>query len=387
MLDFLKQPSLNPFDGYAYMREHHPIYEDEQGVWHVFCYEDVKEVLSNYAIFSSKRSGDIEAYDPISASLISQDPPRHRLLRSLVSQAFTPKAIAALQPRIQEITKELFHHLHESASPDFVKQFSYPLPVIVIAELLGVPSSDQERFKEWSDAIVTGSHALENGEEITYDNAQQEMIEYFSQIISSRKKSPKDDLISRLLEAQIDGEALSHMDILGFCILLLVAGNETTTNLLSNAIYTFHNYPDVWHQLKANPELTDQAVEETLRYRSPVQNMSRLTISETVLSGRILPPGKFVVAWIGSANRDDRVFPQANEFILTRTNLRHVAFGHGIHFCLGAPLARLEASIALRYMLDVDFQFVVDEKRSELINSNFVYGFSRMPLEQCTSSL
>lgn len=225
---------------------------------------------------------------------------------------------------------------------DIVDALTTPLPVIVIAELLGVPASDRSRFKVWSDAIIAGSRQMEAGEELTFNEAQREMVEYFSAMIHARMKNPQDDLISGLVTAKVDGESLSQLDILGFCILLLVAGNETTTNLLSNALFTLHEQPELWAQLTRDPSLIPPFIEEVLRFRSPVQHMYRTATTDVELSGVAIPAGSHIVAWIGSANRDETIYPDAQTFRIHR-DARNIAFGHGIHFCLGAPLARLEA--------------------------------------------
>jgi cytochrome P450 len=344
---FAEENALNPFPWYREMRESALVHFDQRfSSWNVFGYGDVQRVLSEHTTFSSEYGGQA-GRDPLASSLINTDPPRHRQLRTLVTQAFTPRAVAQLGPRISQITHELLDRVAGAGEMDLVGDLAYPLPVIVIAEMLGIPTEDRDRFKRWSDAIVSGSDeglAQTVGEGT---NPHVEMATYFMQMIERRRQEPQDDLISALLAAQIDGEHLSQMELLGFCILLLIAGNETTTNLIGNAILCLDEHPDALERLRDEPELWPSAIEEVLRYLSPVQSMYRVAKTDATLGDQEIRAGQFVIAWIGSANRDEVQFPAADTFDITRTPNRHLAFGHGIHFCLGAPLARLEASIAL----------------------------------------
>jgi cytochrome P450 len=240
------------------------------------------------------------------------DPPRHRQLRNIVTQAFTPRTVAQLVPRITEIVNDLLGQAIPRGKMDVIDDLAYPLPITVIAELLGVPAEDRALFRRWSNAIVSTSAVVGLDPET-------EMGEYFLRMIKRRREEPKDDLISALLAAQIDDEHLSITEVLGFCFLLLVAGNETTTNLIGNALLCLDTYPEVWKQLHAEPALAPAVVEEVLRYLSPVQSMFRLTTSETTIGDQIIPAHKMVLAWIGSANRDEQQFPDADTFNIRRT--------------------------------------------------------------------
>ncbi len=367
---------LNPFPWYARMRASEPVaFDREWQSYSVFRYADVQRVLSEYAIFSSDRAGGQEARHPLAASLINMDPPRHRQLRNLVSQAFTPRAVAALEPRIARIVDELLAAAAPLGRMDIVEDLAYPLPVIVIAELLGIPPADRARFKAWSDAVVTGQAGDQRG------NLQREMAMYFLQTIEQRRHDPGGDLISALLRAEVDGQKLTEMELLGFCMLLLVAGNETTTNLIGNAILCFDEQPEVYERLRAEPALLPSAIEEVLRYRSPVQAMDRVTTTETVVGGVTIPPRTWISAWIGSANRDEEQFPNADTFDITRAPNKHLAFGQGVHFCLGAPLARLEAKVALGAVIERlrDIKRV-REVALEPLQSNIVYGVRHLPV-------
>jgi cytochrome P450 len=290
---------------------------------------------------------------PFTASMISTDPPRHQQLRSLVSQAFTHKAVDALEPRIREIVNQLLDDVLDQGTMDIIHDLSIPLPVTVIAEMLGVPPADRPRFKHWSDVVVGLANFEENIDPSVLMNPDVlEMSQYFFNMITERRQAPKDDLISGLLAAHIDDQQLNEIELLGFCALLLVAGNETTTSLLGNAMQVFAERPDAWQELRQKPELLDSAIEELLRFRSPVQSMFRVAIEDVEVAGTVIPANARVVAWIGSANHDEAQFPDAERFDIARQPNRHLAFGKGIHYCLGAPLARLEARIAMQALLE-----------------------------------
>ncbi len=363
---------LNPFPWYKTMRENSPVYQSEPGVWHVFRYDDVKRVLSDFTEFSSGfHGGAPDPSHPIGSSLIAMDPPRHNQLRSLVSQAFTPRAVDSLGGRIQEIAAGLLGNAPVSGSWDLVETLGYPLPVIVIAELLGIPAADRDRFKQWSDAVVTGTrHRGQAGA-----NPQQEMAQYLAKIIEMRRVKPEEDLISRLLGASVDGQSLSTEEILGFAVLLLVAGNETTTNLIGNTLLCLNEVPEQQEYLRFHPEAWPGAIEESLRFRSPVQSMFRVAVKDAEVRGQVIRAGERVVAWIGSANRDEEQFPHAGTFDIARSPNKHIAFGFGVHFCLGAPLARLEAQSVLPMLVNPTRSIRVQSTASlEPLSSSVVYG-------------
>lgn len=334
---------LNPFPWFRHMRQSAPVELNQQSrSWGVFKYNDAQRVLSDHASFSSQAYSGQD--NPIGRSMINMDPPRHRQLRALVSLAFTPRAVALLEERIRTITNELLDAAEAGGQMDVIDDLAGPLPTIIIAELLGIPTEDRDKFKLWTNQLI-GSAPLEQGD------PQYMMANYYRQVFEARRREPRDDLVSALLAAQVDGEHLSEQDLLGFCILLLLAGNETTTTLLGNALQTFDEHPEVMEELRADPALIPGAIEEVLRYRSPVRLLLRETLQEVELGGQTIPAGSRILTWLASANRDEEQFPNPDTFDIHRTPNRHIAFGYGIHFCLGAPLARLEARIALETML------------------------------------
>ncbi len=314
--------------------------------------------------------------------MLMQDPPRHDELRGVVDEEFSPRTIRELEPRIRELTTELLDDILDNGGEiDLVEEFAYPLPVIVIAELLGVPPEDREQFKQWSDAIVSAASEDENTEEFyeRQDEMRQEMAFYFVQLMEDRRENPRDDLISTLVTAEIDGEPLDHREILGTCILLLVAGNITTTNLITNAMRCFDE-DDAFEELAGDDRALTTAIEEVLRYRSPVQAMTRVAMEDVTIHGETIEEGDRIVVWLGSGNRDERQFDDADEFHADRTPNQHFGFGYGTHYCLGAPLARLEAKVALSELLARVSNVTIPETTLEPTRSSFIYGVDSLPI-------
>jgi cytochrome P450 len=335
------------FSWFEEMREHNPVFHDERTrLWQVFRYEDVLSILNDYSRFSSQAYEFTGGF--LSNSLIAKDPPDHRKLRNLVNQAFTPKAVAHLSDRITQITQELLDEVRHQGKMDIVSDIAFPLPAKVIAELLGVPPEDWNIFQRW--ARVDGSDPASN-RHVSGRSMQEEMFRYFSDLLEERRRTPREDLISSLSVAEVDGERLSEPEMLSFCTLLLAAGQETTKNLIANAIVCLTDHRESMERLINEPALMPTAIEEILRFLPPVWFLFRQTKTDVELAGQHIPANQVVLAWTASANRDPARFPDPERFDVEREPNRHLAFGHGIHFCVGAPLARLEAKIALPMIL------------------------------------
>jgi cytochrome P450 len=340
----------NPYPLYAQMRSVSPVLAVPGGeIWLILDYEGVKRALHDHDTFSSR------AAPPGGAPLdwmIFSDPPRHTKLRSIVVKAFTPRSIAGLEPRIRELSRELVDRVLERGEMDLCADYAVQLPLMVIAEMLGIPIADRERFKRWSDAILNLSQTIGGGEAGAraareFGEAREEIRAYLAELLPERRRTPKDDLLTRLVEAEVDGQRLSEDEILDFFLLLLLAGSETTTNLITNAILCFLDHPSELARVGAAPDLWPSAIEEVLRHRSPLQAVFRTPRRDVEMGGQVIPAGKLVLAMVGSANRDPEVFEAPERFDVGRDPNPHVAFGHGIHFCIGASLARLEAKVAL----------------------------------------
>jgi cytochrome P450 len=356
MMNFLSDDlRRDPYPLYEQVRSSSPLlHEPQSDMWLVFDYESVKRVLTDHEAFSSivtPPTGKAPDW------LVFSDPPRHTKLRGLIMRAFTPRSIANLEQRIRALSRELLEPVLERGQMDLAVDYSNLLPTMVIAEMIGIPVADRARFLRWGETIMNLSYAIAGGEEAAQamqENAvvKEEMKAYLKEVLPERRRAPKDDLLTRLVEAEVDGERLTEDEILGFFQLLLSAGVETTTNLINNAILCLIESPDQLVRLRAEPHLLHSAIEEVLRYRSPGQIVFRSTKREIELHGQVIPAGKLVLGMLGSANRDPMKFRDADRFDITRGPNPHIAFGHGIHFCLGASLSRLEARVALEDLLE-----------------------------------
>lgn len=371
----LSLQGFDPFEWYRTMRESQPVYYDPQRfAWQVFRYDDVKTVLTEHTIFSSHHPTSEAGDNPLDASLIGIDPPRHRELRQLVSLAFSPATIARLEPSISQIVNELLDKVEHRKIMEVVDDFAYPLPIMVISELLGIPLEDREQFKLWSDKVLGVSY-----EDAV--NAQHAIARYFLDLLQIRSRNPRSDLISALAEAHLEGKKLTSAELVGFCVLLLVAGFETTTTLIGNAILCLDDDHEALQQLITEPDLLPGAIEETLRFRPPLHTLPRVAKVDTTLNGQKIAAGQSVMPWFASANRDEAQFPNADTFDIRRSPNRHLGFGYGIHFCLGAPLARLEGNIALKALLTrLPNIRRIREVPLEPKESVLIYGMKHIPI-------
>jgi cytochrome P450 len=285
--------------------------------------------------------------------MLDLDPPDHTRLRSLVSKAFTPRSVAALGPRIEKIVEQLLDEVDGEDRFDLIDSFAFPLPIIVIAEMLGVPAQDLDRFKEWSNDIVLSLEPILTREQRErFRRSEQELYEYFEGIIALRRKDPQDDLVSALLAAEEEGDRLSHGELLATLLLLLVAGNETTRNLIGNGTLALLRNPEELQRLRGQPELLEPAIDELLRYDSPVQLDGRTALEDVELGGKLVRSGQQVVSVVGAANRDPAAFSDPDRLDIGRQEKSHISFGRGIHYCLGASLAMLEGRIAFEGLLE-----------------------------------
>ena len=364
---FLSSFRTDPYPQYRAMRAHAPI--EKHRVFRALIlsrHADITRVLKDPS-FSVDRTSQIEAppmLNPfakispefktaVMSSLLMSDPPDHTRVRNLVNKAFTPRRIDDLRPRIQEIVDDLLGRFHPGSSIDFVSDFAIAMPVTVIAELLGVPAEDHGRFKVWSTVLgalldpIGSNYGLD-----ALEGSFRDMSGYFAEIFEARRREPRNDLISALVGAEQDGEKLNSTELLSVCALILGAGHETTTNLLANAVVALLRNPGERKRLSDDPGLIESAVEEFLRYDSPVQVTDRCATQPTRIGNYELQPGEFTVLVLGAGNRDPDVFSDPDRLDLSRRDNRHLSFSAGGHFCLGAQLARAEAQIALETLLE-----------------------------------
>jgi cytochrome P450 len=337
---------------------------------------DLREAIRDPLGFSSAQGVVPSGFLPEHPTLIVMDGPAHTAMRNAVGRAFTPRRIEALAPRIREIARGLVDALPPSGEVDAFAAFTDPLPLLVMAELLGVDASERPMFKRCGDAIV---YASDSPPEVL-QAAEEELTAYLREVFADRRRAPRDDLISVLLHASPEGGALSEVDLLGLCFLLLVAGTETTTSALGNALLLLDEHRDARARIVADPGLLPGAREEVLRFDPPVQGLSRVTTRDVTLHGRTIPKGARVHLLFAAANRDPRAFSDPERFDIERRDNHHLAFGFGVHFCLGASLARMELRIGLEEWLRRAPDFAVQRDGVERLRSDTNRGFRRLPV-------
>jgi hypothetical protein len=369
--DLLLDPGYfqDPYRALAAIRESAPVYWSEAwGVWLVTRHADCLAVLRDTARFSN--AGRFSAFfdglppeaapyvEPLrrhyASGMLQSDPPVHTRLRPLVNRAFTPRVVEGCSSRIAAVVEELLAPLRTRREGDIVAEFAYPLPAIVISELMGVSLSDRELLIELSDGIVgiqRSGRAVVDEDLVTAARAIVAMEDYFRDLCQERRARPRDDLVSALVAAEEAGDRLDEPELISMCTTLMIAGHETTRNLIANGLYTLLRVPDALRRLRESPGLLSSAIEEMLRFESPIQRGWRRVAQDLDLHGQRLREGQLVYLMLGAADRDPRVFADPDSFVIERAENRHLAFGHGVHFCLGAPLARLEARIAFPALL------------------------------------
>jgi cytochrome P450 len=347
---FVYDPTRSDFQDdahaiYRVLRDEHPVYENpETGIWALSRYADVRAAASDTATFSSENTDITVGLLP---QIQSMDPPRHDALRNLVSRAFTGRRADAMEPRIRAVARRLIDGFAARGEADLMHEFARHLPSLVIGEMIGVPEDRREAFLDWTEAMV------ESGEDRIQHTIQAATNIYaeFSKLLAERRAAPRDDLMSALVDAEIDGERLSEEDLLGFCFTLIVAGNDTTTNLIANGAVLLAQHPEQRAQLVRTPAAIGNAIEEMVRCESPAQALPRRMMADVALHGRTIAKGAMVRLVWAAANRDEREFANADAFDVMRPAPRHLGFGVGTHFCLGARLARLEARVAFEELL------------------------------------
>lgn len=348
----------DPYPLYHQLRSSDPVHWDPSlGSWVLTRYADVASALQDARLSAQRVAWTGEPHEPLSRALSKQmlflDPPDHTRLRRLVHKSFTPRMVESMRPRIEQRVNELLDAAQNAGRMDVIHDLASPLPITVIAEMLGVPVEERRQLKNWSNdfAALIGTLSLTEDRVLQARQSTMMMTDYLSEVVRERRQSPRDDLLSALIAAEEQGDALSAEELVLNSVLLLVAGHETTTNLIGNGLLALLRHPEERRRLLEEPALIGSAVEELLRYDSPVQFTDRIARESLEIGGQRIEPGQTVTMVLAAANRDPAQFPEPDRLDLGRRENRHVAFGHGIHFCLGAALARLEGQIGIQTLL------------------------------------
>src|SRR5438132_5446624 len=388
---FLPEFVEDPYPFYARLRAEDPVHQSPLGLWVLTRYDDVARVLRDprfgrkgFDLLVDARFGTEPGQPGLATSMLFRDPPDHTRLRTLVSKAFTPRVIEGMRSHIQSIVDRLLDKVQDAHAMDVIADLAYPLPVTVICEMLGVPTGDHHAIRGWSSDIARSLDAiglLADREIVERGGAARRALgDYFRALVRERRQRPQEDLLSLLIAAEEQGDKLSEGEVLAMCVLLFIAGHETTVNLIGNGLLALLRHPDELEKLKRDPGLVPSAIEELLRYDSPVQRTGRFTTTDVEIQGRKIPSGSLVVAAIGAANRDPGHFPDPDRLDIARPDNRHVAFGFGIHFCLGAPLARVGGQIALGSLLRRMPGLTLQTPAPEWRESSTLRGLKALPV-------
>ena len=378
------QMHADPYPTYTRLRDEAPLYRnDEQGFWAISRHADVLQALRDTKTFSSAHGVSLEpsATGPHAyrvTSFLAQDPPRHDLVRAIVSKGFTPRRVAELEPWIKELTSRYIEPALDGEPFDFVGQLSGKLPMDVISEMIGVPASDRDEVRRLADRVMHRDDSM-NDVPVASGEAAIEIGSYFMDMVRARREHPTEDLTSAVVHAVVEGERLSDGEVVGFLFLMVIAGNETTAKLLANAWYWAWRYPGQRAKVFGDPRLIPRWIEETLRFDSSTQVVARLVTRDVELHGQTIAEGDRLAIVLGSANRDDRVFADAQAYDIDRDTSDLISFGAGPHFCMGAALARLEARIVLNELVSRVKTYEVDEANASRTHSINVRGFSSLP--------
>jgi cytochrome P450 len=392
----------NPYPTFAEMRENAPVYQitlNDRPAWVISRFEDVEAILKDarfkksirnvYTVpeiaekfpWMSRSSEDGNPRFFMGQNMLGFDPPDHTRLRSLVNLSFTPRLIEQWRERIQEITNDLLDAVQEQGTMDLIDDFAFPLPMTVIAEMLGVPDTDRKRFRHWSNMFI---EATGNVQAFTAMHDDLEAFRaYLAELVEQKRGQNSDDLLGRLVRTEAEGDRLSEEELVAMVFLLLVAGHETTVNLIGNGVLALLQHPDQLELLKQNPTLIKSAVEEFLRYQGPLLTATQRWLGEDLeLAGQQLQKGDQIILLLSSANRDERTFKDADRLDITREENHHLAFGKGIHYCLGAPLARLEGQIAVDTLLRrmPNLRLAIDVRDLAWRPGLLIMGLSKMPV-------
>ena len=379
----------DPYPTYHRLRAEDPVHHNPLGFWVLTRYEDVVAALRDPRLIKEPIAAFVAArfgapMPAMGLSMLDRDPPDHTRLRGLVNKAFTPRVVEGLRPHIQKIVDGLLARVEGAGTMDLIEEFAYPLPVTVICQMLGVPVEDRERFKQWGLDIARGLDAilLPPDSDVARRSvaARRALADYFRALIAERRAAPRGDMLSDLIAAEEAGDKLREDELLATCILLLVAGHETTVNLIGNGTLALLRHPEQLRRLRENPGLIASAVEELLRYDGPVQRTARIPSADVRFDGLTIGKGEMVMPFIGAADRDPAQFPDPDRLDLTRTDNRHIAFGWGIHFCLGAPLARVEGQIAISALVQRLPKLALAIDRPEYRQSLTLRGLTTLPV-------
>lgn len=373
----------DPYPFYRSLRDEHPVYRQERlGFWALSRFADVHAALCDHATFSSAHGLTWDTRPAAEAGvlpmMVTTDPPAHTSLRKLVNRGLTPRRVTALEPDVRAVVADAVDRLRRAGGGDLVSDLAVPLPTAVIGVFLGVPPDDRGQFHAWATAVVGGTSGPEFHAE--HHRATRALYAYFVQLIAARRAHPGTDLPSALLAAEVDGDRLRDEQILGFCFNLIVGGIETTTSLIANAAVLLQDHPALATGLAAAPERIPAAVEEFLRLETPVQGLCRTTLRPVRIHDVTIPPGEKVLLLFGAANRDEREFPQPDRLDPDRRVERHLAFGFGAHYCVGAALARLMGRVAVEQIAPLLPRWRIDVARGRRARSAINRGWASLPL-------